>query len=50
LFGNHRLMEHIRKTDGPPWGKGLLDAVNLWRGSASASDDITLLEIWREPE
>jgi len=50
LFSNNRLMDHIRKTDGPPWGKGLLGAVNRWRGATSASDDITLLEIWRDPQ
>jgi sigma-B regulation protein RsbU (phosphoserine phosphatase) len=50
MFGNQRLIDHIRKTNGPPWGKGLLDAVNAWRGDALANDDITLLEIWRDPE
>jgi hypothetical protein len=32
---------------GPPWGTGLLDAVNAWRGGAEVSDDITPLEIQR---
>ncbi|MDF1593249.1 MAG: SpoIIE family protein phosphatase [Desulfobacterales bacterium] len=50
LFGNGRLMDHIRKTAGPPWGKGLLDAVISWRGASSANDDVTLLEIWRDSE
>jgi serine phosphatase RsbU (regulator of sigma subunit) len=33
---------------GPPWGKGLLDLINHWRGKANANDDLTLLEIWRD--
>lgn len=49
LFGNHRLLDYIQKANGPPWGKGLLDSVNAWQGTAKASDDLTILEIWREP-
>jgi serine phosphatase RsbU (regulator of sigma subunit) len=48
LFGQQRLLEYVRKGTGPPWGTGLLEAVNVWRGGAEASDDITLLEIWRD--
>jgi sigma-B regulation protein RsbU (phosphoserine phosphatase) len=48
LFGNDRLLSHITSASGPPYGRGLLDAVNLWRGTAEASDDLTMLEIWRE--
>jgi len=49
LFGSDRLLSHIKSASGPPYGKGLLDAVNLWRGTAEANDDLTMLEIWREP-
>ncbi|MCG6917897.1 MAG: SpoIIE family protein phosphatase [Deltaproteobacteria bacterium] len=49
LFGNNRLLNHIKSASGPPYGKGLLDAVNLWRGTAEANDDLTMLEIWRQP-
>lgn len=49
LLGDHRLVEHIQKTEGPPWGKHLLDAVDAWQGTAKASDDLTMLEIWRDP-
>lgn len=49
LFGNHRLLDYIQKANGPPWGKGLLDSVNAWQGTAKASDDLTILEIWRDP-
>ena len=50
LFGRSRLSDHINSATGPPYGKGLLDTINVWRGSAEANDDLTMLEIWREPE
>jgi sigma-B regulation protein RsbU (phosphoserine phosphatase) len=46
-FGERRVVDYLRNTPGPPWGKGLLDALGAWRDGAEASDDITLLEIWR---
>ena len=49
LFGNDRLVDAIKNANGPPWGRGLLDSINQWRGNAKANDDLTLLEIWREP-
>jgi phosphoserine phosphatase RsbU/P len=48
LFGNQRLLEYIQKTEGPPWGESLLEAVEDWRGGRQANDDTTLMEIWRE--
>jgi len=48
LFGNDRLVGYIKDAKGPPWGKGLLDLINHWRGKANANDDLTLLEIWRD--
>ena len=48
LFGNDRLAAYIRNAKGPPWGKGLLDVIRRWRGDSSASDDLTILEIWRD--
>ena len=48
LFGSARLLSHIKSASGPPYGGGLLNAVNLWRGTAEASDDLTMLEIWRD--
>jgi len=50
LFGNNRLLEFIEKTQGPPWGEGLLGVVKEWRGRKQANDDTTLMEIWREPK
>jgi sigma-B regulation protein RsbU (phosphoserine phosphatase) len=49
LFGSDRLLSHIESASGPPYGEGLLEEVNIWRGTAEASDDLTMLEIWREP-
>ena len=49
LFGSDRLLSHIKSASRPPYGAGLLHAVNLWRGTAEANDDLTMLEIWREP-
>ena len=50
LFGNARLMDYFKNAQGPPWGKGLLDLISQWRGNAKANDDLTLLEIWRDPD
>ena len=50
LFGNDRILNHITSASGPPYGGGLLDAVNLWRGTAEANDDLTMVEIWRESQ
>ena len=50
LFGNDRLVSYIKDTKGPPWGKSLLDAVNTWRGTAEANDDLTILEIWQDQQ
>ena len=50
LFGQSRLSDHIISADGPPYGKGLLDAINAWRGTAEANDDLTMLEIWRDQD
>ena len=42
--------EGIKNANGPPWGKGLLDSISQWRGNAKPNDDLTLLEIWRDPD
>ncbi|NQX01578.1 serine/threonine-protein phosphatase [bacterium] len=49
LFGDRRLIDYFQKTNGPPWGKGLLNSVDAWRGTARVNDDLTILEIWRDP-
>lgn len=47
LFGYGALRDYLARSEGPPWGKGLLDAVDAWRGAAEANDDLTIVEIWR---
>lgn len=49
LFGNDRLTDYFGEAQGPPWAEGLLERVNSWRGSAKVNDDLTILEIWRDP-
>jgi serine phosphatase RsbU (regulator of sigma subunit) len=49
-FSNSRLVDYINNSKGPPWGKELLELVNHWRGNSDVSDDITILEIWRDQE
>jgi serine phosphatase RsbU (regulator of sigma subunit) len=49
FFGQRRLTDFIQKAKGPPLGKSLLDAVNAWRGIAETNDDLTILEVWRDP-
>lgn len=49
LFGNKRLSSYLREADGPPWAEGILRTIGTWRGNAAMNDDLTILEIWREP-
>jgi serine phosphatase RsbU (regulator of sigma subunit) len=48
LFGNDRLVDSIKNAKGPPWGKKLLGLIRHWQGDSPASDDLTILEIWRD--
>jgi phosphoserine phosphatase RsbU/P len=49
FFGNRGMRNAIGHATGPPWGKTVLGAVNDWQAGSDPSDDLTLLEIWREP-
>ncbi len=49
LFGQARLESFFANTDGPPWGQGLVEHMRNWCGQAEAADDLTVMEIWREP-
>ena len=46
MFGNKNLVESIRNQNGPPWGQGVVKAVDRWRENAEGNDDLTVLEIW----
>jgi serine phosphatase RsbU (regulator of sigma subunit) len=48
LFGNDRLAAFINHAKGPPWSKDLLGSIHHWQGNTTASDDLTVLEIWRD--
>jgi serine phosphatase RsbU (regulator of sigma subunit) len=49
LFGNDRLRDHFKLANGPPWAEGLLRRIDSWRGNAAMNDDLTILELWRDP-
>jgi len=49
LFGNDRLTDYFEVANGPPWAKGLLKRIDSWRGKAAINDDLTIMEIWRDP-
>jgi len=49
LFGNDRLTDYLAGAKGPPWAEGLLERIDFWRGNAAANDDLTVVEIWRDP-
>lgn len=48
LFASNRLPEYVKTTNGPPWGSKLLDEIQTWRANAEITDDLTILEIWRD--
>lgn len=50
LFGNERLVDFLKAANSPPRAEGLLDFISNWRGNSSANDDLTVMEIWRDPE
>ena len=49
LFGNDRLTDYFEMANGPPWAEGLLERIDSWRGNAAMNDDLTIVEIWRDP-
>jgi serine phosphatase RsbU (regulator of sigma subunit) len=48
-FGHERLNRYFETANGAPWAKGLLEKITSWRGSAEINDDVTVVEIWRDP-
>jgi phosphoserine phosphatase RsbU/P len=50
LFGNDRLTDYFEMANGPPWAEGLLKKIDSWRGGAAMNDDLTVLELWRDPQ
>jgi phosphoserine phosphatase RsbU/P len=50
LFGNDRLTDYFKLATGPPWAQGLLEKIDSWRGDVVMNDDLTILELWRDPQ
>ncbi len=48
LFASNRLPEYVKMANGPPWGSKLLNEIQTWRANAEITDDLTILEIWRD--
>jgi len=48
LFASNRLPEYVKTANGPPWGSKLLNEIQTWRANAEITDDLTILEIWRD--
>ncbi|MEJ2428309.1 MAG: SpoIIE family protein phosphatase [Deltaproteobacteria bacterium] len=49
LFGSDRLTDYLQVAKGPPRAEGLLERIGSWRGNAAMNDDLTIVEIWRDP-
>jgi serine phosphatase RsbU (regulator of sigma subunit) len=47
FFGDQRVEKAFKELSGPPWGEHLVRSVESWRGAVDASDDLTVVEIWR---
>lgn len=48
-YTRSRLVDFLRACDGPPCGERLLQRIEAWRGGCAANDDLTIMEVWRDP-
>ena len=48
-FTKNRLVYHLKTFEGPPWGESLLQRIEAWRGRRAPNDDLTIMEVWRDP-
>ena len=48
-FTTRRLVDHLKTCNGPPWGESVLRRIEAWRGRCAANDDLTIMEVWRDP-
>jgi serine phosphatase RsbU (regulator of sigma subunit) len=48
-FTKSRLINYLETRKGPPWGKSVLQRIEAWRGRRAANDDLTIMEVWRDP-
>ncbi|MFV0348821.1 MAG: PP2C family protein-serine/threonine phosphatase [Halodesulfovibrio sp.] len=49
LYGEERVMELLQAAGAAPYGRTLLAAVDQWQTGIPSNDDITVLEVWRDP-
>jgi serine phosphatase RsbU (regulator of sigma subunit) len=49
LFGQAGIDRFVAAHQGPPWGEGLVAAVRAHSEGVAAFDDLTVVEIWRDP-
>ena len=47
LFGYQRLITHLEEAAAPR-ARDPVTAIAKWRGGGASSDDLTMLEFWRE--
>jgi sigma-B regulation protein RsbU (phosphoserine phosphatase) len=48
-YTRSRLAAYLKTCDGPPWGERALQCIEAWRGRCAANDDLTIMEVWRDP-
>ena len=48
LYGLQRIIDQLKSNPGPPWGPNIMKSLRKWQGGAEPSDDLTMLEFWRE--
>jgi serine phosphatase RsbU (regulator of sigma subunit) len=49
FFGHDGLNNYFEKAKDAPFAKDLLGTIHSWRGDAAMNDDLTIVEIWRDP-
>lgn len=48
-FTRQRLVDFLKTGGAPPCGEDVLKYIESWRGRSAANDDLTILEVWRDP-
>jgi sigma-B regulation protein RsbU (phosphoserine phosphatase) len=49
FFGTQGVAINSQTRVGPPWSRGLMDAIGKWCAPNAPQDDLTLVELWRDP-
>jgi serine phosphatase RsbU (regulator of sigma subunit) len=48
FFGEERVVATLQSLERPPYGPALFEVLKSWKGETEPSDDVTMLEIWRD--